>query len=630
VLTSALSLPVDIPWLKLCHSEDMMDATVCDRRFPLRWRSSLVVFGYQPADDQQTYEGMLISYLKIVCTITGFQPTGDEVGITSTNLDLSWTDPAIITNYADAVDHYYGCYGALVQVVVGPPDGDHVPLDEYPYFIDFEPKKRELYETVTDTGEFMSRSLENVNVRKGNTTSQSHEVLDIFGGLTLSGQGQGGSGAGGGGGIGFQGQYGSRDVNSSDYTNIRTTDQGGELRETFSHTTQLTQMYHQLASYHLGTNRALFFLLPRPHIVESEKTFVNGPRLLEGVQELFLVVMRPRAMTEFCTEAFLETAHIASVPQYEYEQSTGQLLLHVQLHADDSKSGSTGDDSMTTFTTGTETYTPPAGWEIDTDRDGGYKIESASGARIESYTVTEIARDHITVSGTVSAWFEDRQFPESDVYHDGLLDLTITVYIRNKEPKIKGYDQSLWLTGRGVCCCPNRHMAEAIRRTAEAIPDFVTFESKLRSGINVRVGGEDLVSVAKANQLTRLVGRQMMASISHRDRYPPGAIRFADTRFLADIVSPLVRRSGHPDNVPISKIPHVRRALAKKVASVAPQISRGKLLQLTVPEKAALLDITMDEAAELHRAALGVRVQAPKTEKPPKRARRARRNKRKR
>jgi len=26
----------------------MVDATVCDRRFPLRWRSSLVVFGYQP------------------------------------------------------------------------------------------------------------------------------------------------------------------------------------------------------------------------------------------------------------------------------------------------------------------------------------------------------------------------------------------------------------------------------------------------------------------------------------------------------------------------------------------------------------------------------------------------------
>ena len=32
--------------------------------------------------------------------------------------------------------------------------------------------------------------------------------------------------------------------------------------------TRLMQMYHQLDSYHLGTNRAIFFMLPRPHIVQ--------------------------------------------------------------------------------------------------------------------------------------------------------------------------------------------------------------------------------------------------------------------------------------------------------------------------------------------------------------------------
>ena len=603
MITSALSLPVDIPWLKLCQSDDMMDTTVCDLKFPLRWRSSLVIFGYQPPDEMQPYDGMLISYLKAVCTITGFQPTGEEVGITTTNLDSSWTDPAVITNYTEAVDQYYGCYGALVQVVVGPQGNATVPLNQYPYFIDFDPKKRELYETVTDTGEVMSRSLEDINVRKGNTTSQSHEVVDMLNGLSSSFQY---AGTGGGGAI--QGQWGSRDVNSSEYTNIRTTDQGRELRETFSHTTQLTQMYQQLSSYHLGTNRALFFVLPRPHIVESDRTFVNGPRLLEGVQEFFLVVMRPRSMADFCTEAFLETAHIASVPQYEYEQSTGQLLLHVQLHADDSGSGSLGDDSSTTSTTGTETYTPPDGWEIDLDRDGGYRIESASGARIENYSVTEITRDHITASGTVSAWFEDRQWPQGDVYHDGLLDLTMTVYIRKKQPTVKGYDQSLWLTGRDVCCCNERPPIERV-----AVADFLTFETRLRSGITVRVGGDAPIPVAKANQLTSLVGRQLMSSISHRDRYPIGAIRFRDARFLADIISPLVRRSGHPDNVPLERIPHLSRALIDKVSRVAPKVSRGKLLQLSVPEKAQLFKLTMEEAVELHRAAVGVGVRPVNT-----------------
>jgi hypothetical protein len=82
-----------------------------------------------------------------------------------------------------------------------------------------------------------------------------------------------------------------------------------EQRETYSHTTQLTQMYHQLDSYHLGTNRAMFFMLPRPHVVQSELTFVNGPRLLEGIQEVFLIVMRPKDQE-------------VSEPIYTYKTST--------------------------------------------------------------------------------------------------------------------------------------------------------------------------------------------------------------------------------------------------------------------------------------------------------------------
>jgi len=34
---NVLSLPVDIPWQRLCVSEDMIDPNVCDRNFPYRW-----------------------------------------------------------------------------------------------------------------------------------------------------------------------------------------------------------------------------------------------------------------------------------------------------------------------------------------------------------------------------------------------------------------------------------------------------------------------------------------------------------------------------------------------------------------------------------------------------------------
>ena len=144
----------------------------------------------------------------------------------------------------------------------------------------------------------MSRTLDNINVRKGSTTASSHEVVDIFNGM--SGYG---SGPVGGGGGSIQGQWGTKDMNQQ-YTTCKP-DQGREIRESFSHTTQLSQMYHQLNSYHLGTNRAVFFMLPRPHIVQPKDengapilTFVNGPRQLEGVQEFFLVVMRPKEMQD--------------------------------------------------------------------------------------------------------------------------------------------------------------------------------------------------------------------------------------------------------------------------------------------------------------------------------------------
>ena len=86
-------LPVNIPWKRLCVSEDMVDPEVCDRSFPYRWRSSVVVFSYEPPEEDQTHEGMVLSYLKVSCTITGYQPDPTEIGIgpqNDRNFDARW------------------------------------------------------------------------------------------------------------------------------------------------------------------------------------------------------------------------------------------------------------------------------------------------------------------------------------------------------------------------------------------------------------------------------------------------------------------------------------------------------------------------------------------------------------
>ena len=76
-----LNLPTDIPWERICVSEDMIDKLVCDHSFPAKWKSSLALFHYQPPADFQVYDDMTVSYIKVSASITGYQPDGDEIGI---------------------------------------------------------------------------------------------------------------------------------------------------------------------------------------------------------------------------------------------------------------------------------------------------------------------------------------------------------------------------------------------------------------------------------------------------------------------------------------------------------------------------------------------------------------------
>ncbi|WP_436926064.1 hypothetical protein [Halosimplex amylolyticum] len=627
----------------------MIDRAVCDREFPYRWRSSVAVFSYEPPAEYQEYDGQIVSYLKVIGTVTGYQPDPEEVGLSERRVDSYWNDPGLIENYKDIVSDYYGCFGAILEVAVAPPagydgcddepgdggdtdggdgngdggnggsdDGDGgviveahqegeqeelgqeaqaeeaVPVSAYPYFVDFEPKKREVYETVTETGEQMSRSLENVNVRKGTTTTDTHEVLDVFGGFNVGVETQQG-----GGELGVQGQWGTRDIDKEERTDVRTTDRARELRESYSHTTQLTQMYHQLTSYHLGTNRAVFYMLPRPHVVQAEETFVNGPRLLEGIQEFMLVVMRPDDMCPPGVEAYLETAHIASEPNFEHETDTASLTLHVEAPCVDT-GGGFGDDSNTTEAETSETYRPPAGWEVDVGRNGGAEITSKSGERVRETGFTAIERDHVTIHGKVDTRFEDRGWGQDNACHEGWLDLQATVYIRKTEPTVSDYDQNLWLTGRGVCCG-----CERPSRSID-LSDAVTLEVTLDDTVAAPVGSDAQMSVREANRLRADIGRTLVRGVNHVDRYPYGSRSFAETEFLSRTVSKLVWQSDHPDNEDVTEIEGLAPEVREAVAAHAPGVSRGRLLRAPMAELADRFELDHDQARQLRRAALGL------------------------
>jgi hypothetical protein len=584
---SALSLPLDIPWKRLCISEDMLDPSVCDRVFPHRWRSSVAVFSYEPAEEHQTYAGQTISYLKVVCTITGFQPDPEEVGIRDRRADAYWNDPVVIEDFKNLVAKYYACYGAILEVAVGPPsDVTNLPLGEYPYFADFEPKKREIYEIVSESGETMSRTLESLNVHKGATTTETHEVLDMttWGVTADVGAGVPG-GVQGSVGASYQNQSGTRDITQEQRANTQTSDRGREMRELYSHTTQLTQMYQQFTSYHLGTNRAVFFMLPRPHIKQSKRTFVNGPRKLEGIQEVFLVVMRPKRLERFCVEAYLETAHRHIEMLYERATNERTFILR-------------GVRQLNHTHDVTGVWLPDDNWEIDVGRDGGYVIESHT----YPIEVVEVDRDHLTATMTLPGWSKAQRDEEGRVHPPPPVQGTIRIFVRERNGTIDaGTRTDLWLTGRGVCCCADAHERE--------LGESVVFETPLDQIISPReLPGLDQweIAVLDANRMRDQIGDTMLDSLNHPERYPAGTVKFLDTQFAGRRIARHVEAAQHPDDTPVTKMPGLEPGIAKRVEAARPGASRAWLLKMPLAEQMDRFGLTVEEARKLRRAALNL------------------------
>jgi hypothetical protein len=180
-------------------------------------------------------------------------------------------------------------------------------LDDYPHIVDFEPKARDLYQASTEQGELLTASSSRINMGKSFTHTENSET-----GLSLSaGVDKGPVKAN----AGLTHSWGETDQDTSSVT----TDSLRDRRERHSTTTSLSQMYNLLTGYHPGTNRATFLMLPRPHILQptDRRTFVQGMRMIEGVQEFLLIVTRPKGMEGLSVEALLETGHMSEHPQYE-------------------------------------------------------------------------------------------------------------------------------------------------------------------------------------------------------------------------------------------------------------------------------------------------------------------------
>lgn len=467
-----LNLPTDIPWKRICVTEDMIDRDPCDMTFPPKWQTSLAVFQFAPEEEDQLFPDYRITYLKVTATITGYQPIDDEI---QGEIDWDGVDITTMPGLKDLLTSYNPCHGAILQVLVGPSErrGRALPLDEYPFFMDFEPKKRELYEMATDTQEKQSRSIESLNITKSAGSTQSMEVLDID-------QGGGGFGAqasyaGTGGGFTYQaphGQWGTKRLNADESLASRSSDVAQEKRETYSYSTQLSQMYHLLDSYHLGTNRAVFFVQPRPHTLEEPSGFVRGPRPVEGIQEFFLIVAQPKDQDDFCVGLRLDTSHITKTPIMDFERKSipsdiATANAPVASKADIPDGTIVGARAcfidcwdvyykcFRTEANDTVTVPAPAGYRIE-----GYNnlIQEASHGSTsvsitpngQTLTINAQARGHIC--------YEDSgvciDCPDTIQAYAGHARRQVQVNLISLSPTVKvGEEEVLMITTRGLCCC---------------------------------------------------------------------------------------------------------------------------------------------------------------------------------
>jgi hypothetical protein len=322
-----LNLPTDILWERVCVTKDMLDANACDIDAPPRWQSSIAIFKYVPKEEYQLYPGRKIIYYKVTCTLTGYQAKSDEIeGL----IDWNKMNPTEIADFEAKLKTYKPCNGAVIQVTVVPPIDSGLKVEQYPYFLDFQPKQRAMYEQASDTDERTSRSLESSTIKKGGGTSDSLEVLDVDKGYSVGVQGSA-AGFGAGVSVSKQGEWGSKRLSQENADNVRTSDSVRELRDTVSHTTQISQMYTLFQAYHLGTNRAMFFVSPRPHVLEQPSGFIEGPRAIDGIQEIILIVSSPDNVGDPCLSIRLDTSHLVHEDIMDYDRSTAAMPLHIDL-----------------------------------------------------------------------------------------------------------------------------------------------------------------------------------------------------------------------------------------------------------------------------------------------------------
>lgn len=664
---TGLNLPIDIPWERVCVTMDMLDpARDQPNETPPLWQSSLALFRYVPPDEYQIYPDRKIIYYKLTCTITNFQPRADQI--------IGLIDPGeFATSYMSndelqrRLSTSLPCTAAVVHVSVSPAQQPRA-LSDYPYFLEVQPRQRALYEQVTETQERASRSLETLQVRKDAGTSNSLEVLDVDtgGGISIMGVGAQRSG-----------ERGAKTLGRQDSQLVTSNDASREARETLAFTTQLSQMYTLLQAYHVGTNRVVFYVTPRPHTVEPP-TGVAGPRKLDGIQDFFLVVSQGKNDPMPCLTVRLDTGHLHIQPLFDYDRSVASQTLSVTASAPgplkgDTASTETADGASAFYgcffksVQDQRTLPAPSGYVIDTTSD----IESAAMGRAGLTNSSQLSiapdRRQVTLTATATGYACHRNtggdlanaalvgplrhvgvnlWPDTWTSQPGMARRTINVSFRSEVPSKKiGEQFVLTLTMRQMHCCEKSQMwppvivsvlpiaptvglltvapNEPARRSPPPPPVPTPVTTPVTTSYATAPSAPAQtptasMTMAQANDLQRLLGEETFRlSTKVRDM---ATAPTHDTQFLVDLLvagaieNPVYRADlGQPAESLGLRADEVAK-VAEALGRPGDKLTRADILALPESVLETLIERTGEQLTSLRLRAAGVRTKPDRSE----------------
>jgi hypothetical protein len=608
--TQSLNIPINIPWKLVAASQDMMDTQFNNVRYPPPWRSSFAIYAYEVpvADVDPSLCDQRITFLKVTCSITGIQYTGDEK-----DHIFDWLTENVgeVSPGFDALGQaYLACYGVLLNVAVMP-NKDKVALQNYPHIIDFEPKKRDIYQAATVTGEILTASRGSVQTGKSFTDTLSSETGITPKAIIPLGEGKDAPTIGA--------ELSQKWGNTSNDNWTTNTDSSRESRETHGTTTNITQMYNLITGYHAGTNRATFLMLPRPHTIQptDKRTFVNGLREIEGLQDFFLIVSRPKDLPGLCVEAKLETGHFKELaPMVELEGAYTPIEKHYEI--DEEQAAGWGVHRPLNIT---ETFPKPPGTEFDYDNPGADNDGLVHEEILDLY-------DNKPYSVNEHEWLEIQQRPSYEFtatgdfivkaaymingpilggIHSFRFHRKYTVYLKKRQGSgaVQQTDrESLYIAQRSLAVCIQSDDKGCI--TSEQLQQGNYFDLVIYPGLEIPNFGSSIPEGLMTSHLaTQWLMQQMTAARSPRKAHR-GGLLFSDftARRLARVLPSDIK------NGPLNKrLEKYSDALHNIGVTTVEQLLRTSESRLS-----RRLGIPLEEAQRLRLAAIGLSDAAPKSD----------------